>query len=94
MITITMFTDAMKVWEEVRAVLPEEVTRDWNHFVEIFGRFLLSSSFIQTCHFVRFLLRRHPFPSTHPTNPFPLAFLIHVFVSSCSNYRGVFSGLW
>ena len=41
MITITMFTDAMKVWEEVRAVLPEEVTRDWNHFVEIFGRFFL-----------------------------------------------------
>ena len=39
MITITMFTDAMKVWEEIRAVLPEEVTRDWNHFVEIFGRF-------------------------------------------------------
>ena len=28
----------MKVWEEMRAVLPEEVTGDWGHFVEIFGR--------------------------------------------------------
>ena len=33
-----MTTETMKVWEEMRAVLPEEVTRDWGHFVEIFGR--------------------------------------------------------
>ena len=31
----------MKVWEEMRAVLPEEVTGDWGHFVEIFGRFFV-----------------------------------------------------
>ena len=29
---------SMKVWEQMRAVLPEEVTGDWGHFVEIFGR--------------------------------------------------------
>ena len=32
----------IQVWEEMRAVLPEEVTGDWGHFVEIFGRFLSS----------------------------------------------------
>ena len=39
---ITMNTVTMKVWEEMRAVLPEEVTRDWGHFVEIFGRSFMS----------------------------------------------------
>jgi len=34
--------EAMKVWEEMRAVLPEEVTGDWGHFVEIFGRFMVN----------------------------------------------------
>ena len=36
---VIMTTKALKVWEEMRAVLPEEVTKDWGHFVEIFGRF-------------------------------------------------------
>ena len=41
LIMIIMTTEDMQVWEEMRAVLPEEVTGDWGHFVEIFGRFVL-----------------------------------------------------
>ena len=42
---VIMTTKALKVWEEMRAVLPEEVTKDWGHFVEIFGRFFSAFPF-------------------------------------------------
>ena len=65
----------IQVWEEMRAVLPEEVTGDWGHFVEIFGRFfvLLPSIVLDL------------------TPILPSIVLTPILESCCSNNRHVFS---